>query len=401
MFLGTEFPFPWRRGAPATLEEERIASRAAALSLFLHASGAPGGVLDGIEPGPGNDPSSISSLTAVSPYTVVTPIQEAFAFLRGARGPYARRAFNMARARLAAATYAGSKEQNALFRPALVGLMGQQEVGQLEKALFKATDSSRLYELVPDAVRRMTYGLRPIGNARQDREEAPPCRGAERSLLRAPTTVPQGDSVVFDPRSLITTVQLCGSTRLPFGELKRLADPRQWEVDSLFWTCSRQIARDALGGWGPAPTAMAAPLGCEWKGNLFEEVEWSWNVDVGRVAAFDVILDINYQINTAAPSYNMEFSLNRSLGSMLYGTARAGGIEVDEGFERVMPHSQSTSDAPQFSICLSKCLRYSSLADRRTYQGPAMAGAFLNLMAPALVGLWLYELFDTFYSHEP
>ncbi|QSQ22361.1 hypothetical protein JY651_45795 [Pyxidicoccus parkwayensis] len=371
MFLETGFPFPLWSRAPATPEEERIASQAAALRVFLHAAGAPEGI-------------GMAALPLVGMPAAPMPLQEALAFLGNGRSLYARRAMNLAVARLSVAAYTGAYPRREPLLPALVALLGTEKAAELDDYFEKHVPDDGWKA---DDVRRILYGLE--------------LTDAASTRLKSGGGDPFDDITTFDPGSLITTVRLCAKAALPFEQLVRLADPRCWEKDnSLFWNCSRQVIRDAKQqDWVPAPTTSHKPVGSPWQGALFEEVSWSWNTDVGMAATFDVVLNIDCTAKANPLEYQAKFRLHQCLGSMLFGTTMGRGVEVDDGFQLIQQHPFHTTEHPLFRVCVMKRLRYSNLGDRRAYQGPPMSGALLNLMATSLVSLWLHDILDRFYPH--
>ncbi|SEM26309.1 hypothetical protein SAMN05444354_1147 [Stigmatella aurantiaca] len=208
------------------------------------------------------------------------------------------------------------------------------------------------------------------------------------------TFVPSPQATI-DLETLVTTVQDSALSELDFDKLVSVLDPREWK-QSKFWRRSDRVT--ILPGQSTSQVIIdTPPSGSSWSGNLYEYVEWNWNVY--SISAFQVYLNIQFEVMPEPKGQreiNMDFSLHSCRGSMLYARVADTGVDVDSGFVHV------TERLPgKFIINAEKRIRYSNIVDSRSaLQGFPGGGMLLSLLAPAVVGLWMHELIAHIYSRE-
>jgi hypothetical protein len=192
----------------------------------------------------------------------------------------------------------------------------------------------------------------------------------------------------FDPSSRITTATAVTSWQGDFARLAVILDPRSWSRESIFFPESYEaIQRNGQFQPDPAPP----PPGQSWKGYLYEFVESRVNDAVS--AAFQNYLNVDFKADYDNHRIRVDYSLYSCQGSMLLERIAGGGIEVDSGFAIAEPLNTLPSVPPEqqtFKISAKKTVRFADTVSRSTpNQGPSEAGQMMNLLAPAVVSMWL------------
>lgn len=199
-------------------------------------------------------------------------------------------------------------------------------------------------------------------------------------------------SAYLNMSSLVTTVTVATSSQLDFDSIAYMSDPRTWSLRSAFWVASTQVAL-LDGRFQPIE---GPPLGTSWKGNLYEFAEWNWNA--ASISAVQNYLNIDFRAHRWTEDGDelgliwMSFSLFSCQGSMMLTRLASNGVDVDRGFQAVLYHHPKGAPAPHVAALAQKNVRFSDILSRRTsHQGMAGAGQTMCFLAPAVVGLWMYE----------
>ncbi|HEX8824077.1 MAG TPA: hypothetical protein VF794_29425 [Archangium sp.] len=206
-------------------------------------------------------------------------------------------------------------------------------------------------------------------------------------------------SAFLDLNSLVTTVTVATSSQLDFDSIAWMSDPRTWALRSAFWRASTQVAL-VEGRFQPTE---GSPLGTSWKGNLYEFAEWNWNA--ASISAVQNYLNIDFRQHRWTEDGDelglvwMSYSLYSCQGSMMLTRLASNGVDVDRGFLAVLYHHPKGGPAPRSVALAQKNVRFSDILTRRTsHQGMAGAGQTMSYLAPAVVGLWMYEGFHETFS---
>jgi hypothetical protein len=388
--------------------------RASLLSVFMH-----------------TDPRGDASL-ALPPEMQPLPLSKAIDLIHQLPGGRTPEAMATAEFKLTSAVLV---EQRDEFIPALAQLLGM-EVG--DPAAFRRGLTQSITERTPgiqgrplnyDDIRNFVYGeLARTPLAEPPEQQAPvaplayppyPTRekGLRKVLLdvlgltaRAPPSLEaqarfaeeaaqlraQKPESTVDLETLVTTVDIPSESRCDFELLALTLDPRSWGP-SPFWPECFQVDLSPNGReFVPFPPALASPRGTDWKGFLFEHVEWNWNTL--RVASFRNFLNIKYVVKKPEQKIDMRFSLFSCEGSELFVLSFDRGIDVDAGFQTVEPLRNPPPGGARFKLQTVKNIRYSDLLDRRTPSlAPLGSGQILSHLAPVVVGLWMNELVKKLY----
>jgi hypothetical protein len=208
-------------------------------------------------------------------------------------------------------------------------------------------------------------------------------------------------SAFLDMRSLVTTVTVATSSQLDFDSIAWMTDPRTWSLRSAFWVASTQVALTD----GRFQPVEGPPLGTNWKGNLYEFAEWNWNA--ASISAVQNYLNIDFRQHRWTEDGDelgliwMSFSLFSCQGSMMLTRLASNGVDVDRGFQAVLYHHPKGAPQPRSVALAQKNVRFSDILSRRTsHQGMAGAGQTMSYLAPAVVGLWMYEGFHETFSSK-
>jgi hypothetical protein len=206
-------------------------------------------------------------------------------------------------------------------------------------------------------------------------------------------------SAYLNINSLVTTVTVATSSQLDFDSIAWMSDPRTWALRSAFWRASTQVAL-VEGRFQPTE---GSPLGTSWKGNLYEFAEWNWNA--ASISAVQNYLNIDFRQHRWTEDGDelglvwMSYSLYSCQGSMMLTRLASNGVDVDRGFLAVLYHHPKGGPAPRSVALAQKNVRFSDILTRRTsHQGMAGAGQTMSYIAPAVVGLWMYEGFHETFS---
>ncbi len=199
-------------------------------------------------------------------------------------------------------------------------------------------------------------------------------------------------SAYLNVNSLVTTVTIATSSQLDFDSIAWMSDPRTWSQRSEFWRASTQVALMD----GRFQPIEGPPPGTSWKGNLYEFAEWNWNT--ASISAVQNYLNIDFRAHRWTEGGDelgliwMSFSLFSCQGSMMLTRLASNGVDVDRGFQAVLYHHAKGEPAPHVAALAQKNVRFSDILSRRTsHQGMAGAGQTMSYLAPAVVGLWMYE----------
>ena len=86
---------------------------------------------------------------------------------------------------------------------------------------------------------------------------------------------------------------------------------------------------------------------------------------------------------------------------MMLTRLASNGVDVDRGFQAVLYHHPKGAAQPRSVALAQKNVRFSDILSRRTsHQGMAGAGQTMSYLAPAVVGLWMYEGFHEIFSSK-
>jgi hypothetical protein len=197
--------------------------------------------------------------------------------------------------------------------------------------------------------------------------------------------------VHFDPHSFVTRATVSADVSRSVESFAVQSDPRNWSAvaPSAFQETYRVAERDDGGpkideaGKYERVATSADDLGKPWRGYLFEDVSFTW--DELEAATFRNLLNIRFEVSSSL--LRMDFSLYRSISSQVGMRALAGGLNVDSGFFTAEDLSGGWS-----RITGEKRVRVRNLSpDGSEFVEPVYTAQFLNLLAPALVGLFMDE----------
>jgi hypothetical protein len=219
-----------------------------------------------------------------------------------------------------------------------------------------------------------------------------------------PGTAGGGDGVTetpelsVDPRTMVTTARIKLSTHVhrsaSLEQIAACVDPRAWATWP-FWEAAYRVNLDGRGGFTRAPDE---PAGQPWKGLFYEYV--SWDGDPGVMSAYQNLLDITFAVDhrpDGTDTIDLRYHLYQCLGSLLLARLQEGGVDVDHGLctVEVQPAGRLDGhpDCRALTTVFEKNVRFGDLLTRTTPgQGRAGTGLALDLMAPAVVGMWMHQL---------
>ena len=230
---------------------------------------------------------------------------------------------------------------------------------------------------------------------------------ASRNLVH-PTPASVSDLVIYpvasvirqDARTLTTSATATTLVAGSFKVLRCATDPQAWGRSSSVIEEAAYIA---------APFARAGvkpveqdPVGQGFVGSrlLAERAVFAWGDRSDQTAAFRNVLNIEHTVLDrpgAERTIGVEFSLCRSVDSVVMWDRRAGGLQLNQGFLKVKPLGPFT-----WLVTWRKLLRFS---DRTPYfggRGLADTGQLLNYLAPAALAWWVetetYSMANSTYS---
>ncbi|WP_309892632.1 hypothetical protein [Archangium sp.] len=208
-------------------------------------------------------------------------------------------------------------------------------------------------------------------------------------------------SAYLNMNSLVTTVTVATSSQLDFKDIAWMSDPRTWSLRSPFWRASTQVALQD----GRFQPIQGPELGQSWRGNLYEFAEWNWNA--ASISAVQNYLNIDFRQHRWTEDGDelglvwMGYSLFSCQGSMMLTRLAANGVDVDRGFLAVLYHHSKHEERPRSVALAQKNVRFCDILTRRTsQQGMAGAGQTMCYLAPAVVGLWMYEGFHEIFASK-
>jgi len=208
-------------------------------------------------------------------------------------------------------------------------------------------------------------------------------------------------SAYLNMNSLVTTVTVATSSQLDFDDIAWMSDPRTWSLRSPFWLASTQVALQD----GRFQPIEGPELGQSWKGNLYEFAEWNWNA--ASISAVQNYLNIDFRQQRWTEDGDelglvwMGYSLFSCQGSMMLTRLASNGVDVDRGFLAVLYHHSKHEERPRSVALAQKNVRFCDILTRRTsHQGMAGAGQTMCYLAPAVVGLWMYEGFHEIFASK-
>jgi hypothetical protein len=296
-----------------------------------------------------------------SPLTRPLSMAESLAIIKEGKGKLRDRAFRVAGAKLSVGAMQRDRPD---MRMGLVDLCGREMAEKILHLRGPHTPS-----------RMMAHAYRVFAEGGLGDGAGP--------AVATPMPTDDGTHSGLDIRTLLTSVNVHTAYQGSFADLAELLDPQGWS-SSPFWLAATKVLL-VDGRFVPDPHPPA--LGTSWSGYFYEDVQWALNRTV--LAQFQTYLKITYRVE--APRIDLSFSLYSARGSMVLARVADTGVDVDSGGAHA---TLFVGGLETYDVTALKRVRFSDFCSRSTpNQGGEGAGQMLNYQAPAIVALWMNDLF--------